>query len=80
MVLFEDETILRLFPPLRAKWAWRGSQPEVRVSGANARRVLFGTIRRSSQSRHDHINGRRFREPEDVEFSGVHIETGRKKS
>ena len=30
--------------------------------------------------RHDHINGRRFREPVDVEFSGVHIETGRKKS
>lgn len=44
MILFEDETILRLFPPLRAKWAWRGSQPEVRISGANDRRVLFGTI------------------------------------
>lgn len=43
-MLFEDETILRLFPPLRAKWAWRGAQPEVRISGANARRVLFGTI------------------------------------
>jgi len=44
VVLFEDETILRLFPPLRAKWAWRGSQPEVRISGANDRRVLFGVI------------------------------------
>jgi hypothetical protein len=44
VVLFEDETILRLFPPLKAKWAWRGSQPEVRISGANDRRVLFGAI------------------------------------
>jgi transposase len=44
VVLFEDETILRLFPPLRAKWAWRGSQPQVRISGANGRRVLFGAI------------------------------------
>jgi len=44
VVLFEDETILRLFPPLRAKWAWKGSQPLVRISGANAKRVLFGVI------------------------------------
>jgi transposase len=43
-VLFEDETILRLFPPLRAKWAWKGTQPVVRISGANSRRVLFGVI------------------------------------
>ena len=43
-MLFEDETILRLFPPLRAKWAWKGTQPIVRISGANSRRVLFGTV------------------------------------
>jgi transposase len=43
-VLFEDETILRLFPPLRAKWAWKGTQPEVKISGANSRRVLFATV------------------------------------
>jgi transposase len=43
-VLFEDETILRLFPPLRAKWAPRGTQPIVRISGANAKRVLFAAI------------------------------------
>jgi transposase len=44
VVLFEDETILRLFPPLRAKWAWKGTQPEVRISGANSRRVLFMAV------------------------------------
>lgn len=44
VVLFEDETILRLFPPLRAKWAWRGEQAVVRISGNNARLVLYGAI------------------------------------
>jgi transposase len=44
VVLFEDETILRLFPPLRAKWAKRGTQPLVRISGANSRRVMFAII------------------------------------
>ena len=43
-MLFADETILRLFPPLRAKWAWRGEQARVRISGYNARRVLYGAI------------------------------------
>ena len=43
-LLFEDETTLRLFPPLRAKWAWRGEQPAVRITGRNAKRVLFGAI------------------------------------
>jgi transposase len=40
----EDETILRLFPPLRACWAWRGRQAVVPITGRNAKRVLFGTI------------------------------------
>lgn len=44
LFLFEDETLVRLFPPLRAKWAPRGSQPVVRVTGRNDRRVLFGTL------------------------------------
>jgi len=44
VVLFEDETILRLFPPLRARWAWKGEQAAVRVSGSNARLVLYGAI------------------------------------
>lgn len=44
MVLFVDETILRLFPPLRAKWWWKGQQAQVRVSGNNDRLVLYGAI------------------------------------
>jgi transposase len=43
-VLFEDETVLRLFPPLRAKWWWKGQQARVRISGSNARVVLYGAI------------------------------------
>jgi transposase InsO family protein len=33
-----------LFPPLRAAWGRRGQPLEVPISGANARRVVFGTI------------------------------------
>jgi transposase len=42
--LAEDETDLRLFPPLRAGWAMRGQPAPVPISGGNAKRVLFGTI------------------------------------
>src|SRR3954465_13009241 len=42
--LFEDETDLLLFPPLRAAWGLRGQPIEVPISGFNARRVVFGTI------------------------------------
>jgi hypothetical protein len=42
--LFEDETDLLLFPPLRAAWGLRGQPLEVPISGHNARRVVFGTI------------------------------------
>lgn len=44
VLLFLDATILRLFPPLRLAWAFRGEQAEVRISGRNAKRVLFGVI------------------------------------
>ena len=44
VLLFIDETILRLFPPLRFAWAFKGEQAEVRISGRNAKRVLFGVI------------------------------------
>jgi hypothetical protein len=44
VILFEDETTLRWFPPLRGMWAPRGEQAEVRITGQNAKRVLFGTI------------------------------------
>ena len=44
LVLFEDETDLLLFPPLRACWARRGEDAEVPLCGGNARRVLFGAL------------------------------------
>jgi hypothetical protein len=43
-VLAEDETDLLLFPPLRSCWALRGRPAEVRISGRNARRVVFGAM------------------------------------
>jgi transposase len=43
-VLVADETILRLFPPLRQAWGPRGEQVCVPVTGRNARRVLYGAI------------------------------------
>ena len=43
-LLILDETTLRHLPPLRAAWALRGRQAEVRISGKNARRSLFGSL------------------------------------
>jgi transposase len=42
--LAQDETDLRLFPPLRAGWALRGKEAPVPISGGNAKRVLFGAL------------------------------------
>lgn len=44
VVLIEDETILRLLPPLRAAWAEKGEQAKVPISGRNDQRVLFGAL------------------------------------
>lgn len=44
ILLIEDETILRLFPPLRFAWAMKGKQAQVRITGCNAKRVVFGAI------------------------------------
>jgi hypothetical protein len=44
VLLFEDETVLRLFPVLRRAWSARGEQAQVAITGRNAKRVLFGTI------------------------------------
>ncbi|HKX31928.1 MAG TPA: transposase [Blastocatellia bacterium] len=44
VLLFEDETILRLLPVLRKAWTQRGEQARVPITGRNAKRVLFGTI------------------------------------
>jgi hypothetical protein len=44
VILAEDETDLRLFPPLRACWSLRGESAEVPLSGWNAKRVVFGAM------------------------------------
>jgi hypothetical protein len=44
VLLFEDETVLRWFPPLRHAWAFRGQQASVPITGRNAKRVLFATL------------------------------------
>ena len=44
IVLFEDETDLLLFPPLRAAWSQRGQDAPVPISGKNAKRVVYGTL------------------------------------
>src|SRR4051812_42318744 len=44
VVLFEDETDLLLFPPLRAAWSLRGEPAAVPISGVNAKRVAYGVI------------------------------------
>jgi DDE superfamily endonuclease len=44
VLLFEDETIVRLFPVLRRAWSLSGEQATVGITGQNAKRVLFGTI------------------------------------
>jgi transposase len=42
--LFEDETDLLLYPPLRAGWFLRGQAAEVPIKGENAKRTVFGSI------------------------------------
>jgi len=44
VILVLDETILRMYPPLRQAWGPIGEQILVPISGENDRRVLFGTI------------------------------------
>jgi DDE superfamily endonuclease len=44
ILLFEDETILRLLPVLRRAWSLRGEQATIPITGRNAKRVLFGAI------------------------------------
>jgi len=40
----EDETDIRLFPPLRSAWGRRGDPVTVKISGSNAKAVIFGAI------------------------------------
>src|SRR6266446_8992982 len=51
IVLFEDETDLLLFPPLRAAWSLRGEPAPVPISGANAKRVVFGVLNMQTGNR-----------------------------
>jgi transposase len=44
VILFEDETDLLLFPPLRSAWARKGASAQVPLTGWNAKRVIFGAI------------------------------------
>lgn len=44
VLLLQDETILRLFPVLRRTWSLKGKPATVSITGANDKRVLFGTI------------------------------------
>ncbi len=44
VVLTEDETLIRLFPPMRYAWSLRGEQSSVPISGRNEHRTLFGVI------------------------------------
>lgn len=51
VLLAEDETDLLLFPPLRANWSRRGEPAQVRISGWNAHRVVFGAMNLRSGKR-----------------------------
>jgi transposase len=42
--LFADETDLLLFPPLRAGWFLRGKPADVKISGENAKRTVYGSV------------------------------------
>lgn len=44
VLLFEDETILRLFAVLRRSWSLRGVPATVGITGRNDKRILFGAI------------------------------------
>jgi transposase len=44
VLLVSDATILRWFPPLRYMRAFRGEQAQVKITGENAKRVLFGAL------------------------------------
>ena len=50
--MFEDETDLLLFPPLRAAWALRGQETPVPISGVNAKRVVYGILNIKTGNEH----------------------------
>ncbi len=44
LILFENETTLKISPPLKAAWMEIGQQEEVLLPKSNARRVPFGVL------------------------------------
>jgi hypothetical protein len=62
VLLFTDATILRWFPPRRYTWAFRGEQAQVRITGRNAKRVLFAALNPRTGHR---LVLRRFRQRQD---------------
>lgn len=56
--MVEDETDLLLFPPLRAAWSKVGQTAEIRLSGWNARKVVFGTMDLRTGKRVYHLRDR----------------------
>src|SRR5438105_11273308 len=52
VAMFEDETDLLLFPPLRAAWALRGQETPVPISGVNAKRVVYGILNIKTGNEH----------------------------
>lgn len=44
VLLFEDETLVRLFPVLRRAWALSGEPMAIGITGKNAKGVLFAAI------------------------------------
>jgi transposase len=57
-LLVEDETDLLLFPPLRSAWSKVGQTTEVRLSGWNARKVVFGAMDLRTGERLFHLRDR----------------------
>jgi transposase len=43
-ILFQDETDLLLFPPLRKAWMPKGTTRRIPLSGWNEKRVVFGAL------------------------------------
>jgi hypothetical protein len=81
VTLFEDETDLLLFPPLRAAWSLRGEPALVPISGANAKRVIFGTINIRTGSRlfmehkrHRGVDFQVFLEMVHSQYRGWHVD------
>lgn len=70
-MLAEDETLWRLFPPLRSAWTLRGRTTVVPITGRNAKRSLFGAI--NLHSGHRLLLPRRTQRQEDFQAFLRHL-------